>query len=108
MLVVIMLSVFLHSLVIQRGAKFFRQGGFCTDADKSIVSVLIGLSVMFIITQVVVWADNPWWFILKGSVGMSLMMGFNFANVFLYLALLHSMTSKRACSLQHSNTHSPR
>lgn len=101
MLVVTALSVFLNSLVIFRAVSFFRQRAECRESDKSTVAVLCALSAMFIFAQLVTWGAGPW-MLEKGTPGSLLMMAFNFANSFFYLAHIKSLTERIECRLHHT------
>lgn len=96
MLLVTALSILIHIVVVARAVTFFRQRHPCRESDKSTVAVLGGLSGLFILAQILVWGDSPWR-LINGSVGMSLLMAFNFANAFFYLATIESLTDRKAC-----------
>ncbi|MNN45271.1 hypothetical protein D3C81_1595970 [compost metagenome] len=96
MLVITLLSVFLHGMVEYKAFLFFRQAGKCRESDKTMVSVMAGLSAMFMVAQLMAWGDSPWQ-LINASVGMSILMAFNFANAFFYLALIDSLTHRKEC-----------
>lgn len=98
MAVVVALSLFLHAIVVYKAIAFFRTGGNCRESDKTVVATLAGLSVLLIVSQIMVWTDNPWG-LINGSVGMSLLMAFHFANAFFCLAMIESLTDRRSCPL---------
>lgn len=101
MATVVLLSIFVYALVCGKSVLFFRQGGHCRESDKTIVASLGIGSVLFILGQVVVWGTNPFG-LIHGSLGLSLLMAFNFFNAFFYLALITSLTERKAChSLPH-------
>lgn len=98
MLVITVLSVFLNSLVLWKGAVFFRQGGECRESDKSTVAVLMALAGMFIAAQLLTWGAGAW-MLQQGTIGSLFMMAFNFANSFFYLAHINTLTDRKECHL---------
>jgi hypothetical protein len=96
MLVITVLSVLLNALVVYSAVQFFRHDGRCRESDKSTVATVGTLAGLFIVAQVLTWGEGPW-MIERGTLGSLLLMAFNFANSFFYLAYISALTDKREC-----------
>lgn len=94
MIFVTAVSIFCHLWVIVKGIRFFRQRGRGRERDKSIVATLSFLSAMYITMMVLGWFEMPWR-VVSQTVGITMLIGFTFANSFFYLGLITTLTENK-------------
>lgn len=102
MTVIIVFTTVLYLMVLWKAYMFFRAGGPCRESDKTTVAVMTALSLMFAMSQVLVWGASPWE-IHGPPDGNSLLAAFNFSNAFFYLGHIESLTGRKVCRVSHSN-----
>jgi len=87
-------TVLCHLWVIIKGILFFRHRGRGRERDKSIVATLSFLSFMYIVMLVMGWFEVPWRTVSQ-TIGLTMMIGFTFANSFFYLGLITTLTENK-------------
>lgn len=87
-------ALLIHAYIFAKGVTFFRTVGDARENDKSIVASLMGLSVLFILAQLVAWHEQPWRMLTDSNSGV-MFMAFIFAEAFFNLAITTNLTHRR-------------
>lgn len=88
------LAFIAHSLVLVRAVVFFRCGVETKDTVKHGVAAVAMLSGLFLVTQVLAWANTPTWDLDKTDLSSSMFLAYNFAVAVVFLGQLQITITK--------------
>lgn len=99
MLFVPILSTLIHVYIVTKAVAFFRTTGHCRESDKHMVAAIATLSVLFIVSQSLMWLETPPQLNTQQLSG-PMFLAYNFSVAILFLAQIQLVTDNRGGSCQ--------
>uniref|UniRef100_A0A6M3X469 Uncharacterized protein n=1 Tax=viral metagenome TaxID=1070528 RepID=A0A6M3X469_9ZZZZ len=95
MLIVAILTSFIHVLILIRSVIFFRTVGQTRESDKTAVASISMLSILYLLAMSLAWLERPP-LILSQQISGPMFIAYNLAVAILFYGQIQLVTNRRA------------